>query len=168
MFKLPKDWDGRRLANLAERLSNCESVREMPLADLHDLFSQSTMLRLRDVVHFAASPNDLRALGAAIALANLVVPGIDWVLGRTNGGLTVQCNLGNEGEAFAELPQWAVLAALAKLLARDVDADYCVDCGGRQFDTPSGITCPHGHGAADSVGYDEAITIRQKYERRKD
>lgn len=34
--------------------------------------------------------------------------------------------------------------------ATDAPERHCAECGLLQFDTPHGVTCPNGHGGADS------------------
>ena len=65
--------------------------------------------------HFTAS------LDAAIALCERVMTPLwgekpDLLLGRTNGGLTIHCQLGPNTEAFAETLPLAVCAALLRSL----------------------------------------------------
>ena len=56
------------------------------------------------------------SLDAAKALHEALLPGWDWVIGRTNDGLTVHANVGNEAEAFDDCPARAWLLAILRAL----------------------------------------------------
>ena len=56
------------------------------------------------------------SLDAAKALHEAVLPGWDWVIGRTNDGLTIHANVGNEAEAFDDCPARAWLLAILRAL----------------------------------------------------
>jgi hypothetical protein len=64
-----------------------------------------------------AEPDCLTAsLDAAMALVERVLPGWDWIIGHTNGGLTVHAQLGPNEMAFGDTAPLALLAALLKAL----------------------------------------------------
>lgn len=60
------------------------------------------------VPHYTSSTDD------AFRLLDKMYPGWDWILGKTNDGLTIHFNLGNMFEAFGETPALAVVAAIAR------------------------------------------------------
>lgn len=62
------------------------------------------------------------SLDAAKALHEALLPGYDWIIGRTNDGLTVHANVGSEAEAFDDCPARAwLLAILDALIAKEAD-----------------------------------------------
>jgi len=44
----------------------------------------------------------------------------------------------------------------------DYTGTRCSVCGEEQYDTPSGVTCPNGHGGADSVFWDNPDLTRKE------
>lgn len=60
------------------------------------------------------------SLDAAVALCERVLPGYDWIVGHTNGGLTIYAQVGQNEMVFGETPAIALLIAiLTALEARD-------------------------------------------------
>ena len=57
-----------------------------------------------------------KSIDAALALVGKVLPEHDWVLGHTNGGLTIHCQLGPSEIHFGATPALSILAALLKAL----------------------------------------------------
>lgn len=55
-------------------------------------------------------------LDAAVALVERVLPGHDFIIARTNGGLTIHARVGGFGEAYGETPALALLAAMLKAM----------------------------------------------------
>ena len=75
------------------------------------------VLGVDQVVLFSyALGDDFRALGAAKALHEAVLPEWDWVIGRTNGGLTIHANVGGQAEAFEDCHARAWLLAILRAL----------------------------------------------------
>lgn len=59
------------------------------------------------------------SLDAVVALVERKLPGWDWIIGKTNGGLTIHAQLGPESLGyicFGETPALALLAALLSAL----------------------------------------------------
>ena len=58
------------------------------------------------------------SIDAALALVERVLPEHDWILGHTNGGLTIHCQLGPDADkmAFGDTPALAILLALLTAL----------------------------------------------------
>lgn len=63
-------------------------------------------------------PDYTSSIDAALALVGRLLPEHDWILGHTNGGLTIHCQLGPDADkmAFGENPALAILAALLTAL----------------------------------------------------
>jgi hypothetical protein len=56
---------------------------------------------------------------AALAIQARVLPDHDWVLGHTNGGLTIHCQMGTTKEmSFGETPALAVMVSIFDALLR--------------------------------------------------
>lgn len=51
------------------------------------------------------------------AAMTLVPEGYDWIVGRTNGGLTIHAEVGNREQYFADTPALALCAASLRALA---------------------------------------------------
>ena len=65
-------------------------------------------------------PELTSSLDAAVALCERVLPGYDWIVGHTNGGLTIHAQVGQNEMVFGETPAIALLIAiLTALEARD-------------------------------------------------
>lgn len=65
-------------------------------------------------------PELTASLDAAVALCERVLPGYDWIVGHTNGGLTIHAQVGQNEMVFGETPAIALLIAiLTALEARD-------------------------------------------------
>lgn len=65
-------------------------------------------------------PELTASLDAAVALCERVLPGYDWIVGHTNGGLTIHAQVGQNEMVFGETPAIALLIALLRALeARD-------------------------------------------------
>jgi hypothetical protein len=56
------------------------------------------------------------SLDAAIALCERVLPGYDWVVAHTNGGLTIHAQVGQNEMVFGETPAIALLIAILTAL----------------------------------------------------
>jgi hypothetical protein len=56
------------------------------------------------------------------AAMSLVPDGYDWILGRTNGGLTVHAEVGNREQIFAATPALALTAAALRARAAQEQA----------------------------------------------
>ena len=63
-------------------------------------------------------PSYTASIDAALSLVERVLPEHDWILGHTNGGLTIHCQLGPDADkmAFGETPALAILLALLSAL----------------------------------------------------
>lgn len=67
-------------------------------------------------------PAYTKSIDAALALVERVLPEHDWILGHTNSGLTIHCQLGPSKEhmEFGANPPLAILSALlTALIAQD-------------------------------------------------
>lgn len=65
-------------------------------------------------------PELTASLDATVALCERVLPGYDWIVGHTNGGLTIHAQVGQNEMVFGETPAIALLIAiLTALEARD-------------------------------------------------
>lgn len=63
--------------------------------------------------------NFTASLDATLALVERVLPGWDWIIQHTNGGLTIHAQLGPKREgadAFADTPALALIAAMLSAL----------------------------------------------------
>ncbi len=56
------------------------------------------------------------SLDAAVALCERVLPGYDWIVGHTNGGLTIHAQVGQNEMVFGETPAIALLIAILSAL----------------------------------------------------
>lgn len=67
---------------------------------------------------FTAIQRYTASIDAAFALTERVLPEHDWIIGHTNGGLTIHCQLGPDADrmAFGDTPPLAILAALLSTL----------------------------------------------------
>lgn len=54
------------------------------------------------------------SLDAALALAERLFPDWDWIIGRTNGGLTIHCQFGGKDYVFGNTPALALCAAVIR------------------------------------------------------
>lgn len=61
-------------------------------------------------------PKYTASIDAALALVERLLPGFDWILGRTNDGLTIHCQLGGPFMHFGATPALAVLVSLFRHL----------------------------------------------------
>ena len=65
-------------------------------------------------------PELTASLDAAVALCERVLPGYDWIVGHTNGGLTIHAQVGQNEMVFGETPAIAlIIAILTALEARE-------------------------------------------------
>ena len=55
-----------------------------------------------------------QSLDAALALASRLYPDWDWIIGRTNGGLTIYCQFGGKDYVFGKTPALALCAAILR------------------------------------------------------
>jgi hypothetical protein len=69
----------------------------------------------------AATSGGIEALGAAARLVDVLLPGWDHIVGRTNGGLTVHAQVGPNQMEFAETLAEALLAATLVALSQEQD-----------------------------------------------
>lgn len=61
-------------------------------------------------------PDYTASIDTALALVERMLPEHDWIIGHTNGGLTIHCQLGRNDNAFGDTAPLAILAALLKAL----------------------------------------------------
>jgi len=61
-------------------------------------------------------PELTASLDAAVALCERVLPGYDWIVGHTNGGLTIHAQVGQNEMVFGETPAIALLIAILTAL----------------------------------------------------
>ena len=102
----------------------------LALKELRDKVAAGTATK-RDFILSDLVPHDrsgFRAfdgsLDASKALHEALLPGYDWIIGRTNDGLTVHANVGSEAEAFDDCPARAwLLAILTALIAQNASND---------------------------------------------
>lgn len=68
-------------------------------------------------INYASEPVTA-SIDAALALVERELPEHDWILGHTNGGMTIHCQLGPDAGKmrFGETPALAILAALLSSL----------------------------------------------------
>ena len=67
-------------------------------------------------------PRYTSSIDAALALVERLLPGFDYILEHTNGGLTISCLLGTadpDKRAFGATPSLAILIALLRSLPQD-------------------------------------------------
>jgi hypothetical protein len=83
------------------------------------------------------------------------IPG-DFEVPTTREGLLWRHPNGSYGVLLYNAAWWAwqARAAIAQPRPRhydDLTGLNCAECGKQQFMTPSGVTCPNGHGGAESL-----------------
>lgn len=59
------------------------------------------------------------SIDAAVAMVERVLPGWDWTLHHTNGGLTIYAQVGPREQSYAFTPALALLIALVKAKIRE-------------------------------------------------
>lgn len=69
-------------------------------------------------VDFGGS-NITASIDAALGLVERVLPGHDYIIGHTNGGLTIHCRLGPNEMEFGATAPLAILAALLQALTKE-------------------------------------------------
>jgi hypothetical protein len=68
-------------------------------------------------------PNPTTSLDAALALAERVLPGWDFIVGRTNGGLTIHAQVGPGEMQFGNTPALALCIAVLRATATQPSDD---------------------------------------------
>ena len=125
--------DKQKLLELAERVEGLSGAcREVDAAVVTALFPDAQVgeyCGYEDIVFHAAplvaNKEFLPFFTASIDSAMTLVPeGYDWVIGRTNGGLTIHAEVGGRGDEymrFGETPALALTAASLRAKAAMIE-----------------------------------------------
>lgn len=95
-------------ANLLSRLQGLTA----PNREVDALIHTATNAPLREGLRFGRVPAYTASLDATVALCERVLPGYDWIVGHTNGGLTIHAQVGQNEMVFGETPAIALLIAI--------------------------------------------------------